>query len=113
MSQKTGVRPLRTRAWVVEAKLNGVVITLPCRSMASSTHSKAEWPFVKRATLGTPRKDSSSASSCWCFSPMLVSQCDSQSGAISRTYSSSGGIDERVTNIVLADMRILQTLRAL
>ena len=34
ISQNTGVKPLRTIAWVVDANVNGVVITSPCKFIA-------------------------------------------------------------------------------
>ena len=100
MSQNTGVQPQRTIACVVEAKVKGVVIISPLSPIASMIFSSARWPFVSRATLGTPRYSFSSASSRWCFSPILVSQWLSQMLRISLQYSSNSGMDERVTLII-------------
>ena len=49
MSPNTGVQPQRVMAWVVEAKVKGVVMTSPFKSKASIRFSRARWPFVCRA----------------------------------------------------------------
>lgn len=41
---------------------------------AAIAHSRARWPLVKRVTLGVSKYWASSASSCLCFVPILVSQ---------------------------------------
>ena len=64
MSQNTGVQPMRVMAWVVEAKVKGVVmISPPRREKASSMFSSARWPLVKSVTCGTPRYSRSALSS--------------------------------------------------
>ena len=51
------------------------------------------------------------ASSFWCSAPMLVSQWLCQRGAISSTYSSRGGMEERVTRILSYGLSAMGTLR--
>ena len=89
---------------LAEAKLNGVVITSPPlgNSIAAITFSSAKCPLVNRTVSSQPRKRFSSASSCRCLQPILVSQWLSQSSRISSQYSSKGGMDERVTLIMLS-----------
>ena len=62
MSQKMGVSPLLTMAWVVEAKMKGVVMTSPVRPMAWSTPSRARWPLVNNVTVELWRNSRSSVS---------------------------------------------------
>ena len=97
MSHITGVRPLRTMAWVVEANVKGVVITSPFSSSVSKMHSSALCPFTKSVTCRTLRYSLSRCSSSLCLTPAFVMMWLSHSGAISAQYSSNDGIDERVT----------------
>ena len=92
-------------AWVVEAKEYGVVITLPLSPIASMTHSSALCPFTKSAMSSTPRYFSSSSSSWWCLAPMFVSMWVSHKEAISFVYSSSVGMEERVTQMGVLDIK--------
>ena len=46
---------MRTMAWVVEAKLNGVVMTSPVSFMACSVSSSAIWPFTNSSRFGVFR----------------------------------------------------------
>ena len=55
ISQKTGSNPFRTIACVVDAKVNGVVITSPDKFKACKDNSKAIWPFVIKSIFSTPK----------------------------------------------------------
>jgi hypothetical protein len=88
---------VRTSACVVEANVNGVVITSPERPDTRRTASSAKWPLENSTTWGTPRNVRSAASSANAFSPLLVSHRLSQRPRISFTYSSKGGMELRAT----------------
>ena len=55
ISQKTGSNPLRTIACVVEANVNGVVMTSPSKFKACNDSSKAIWPFVIKSIFSTSK----------------------------------------------------------
>jgi len=88
MSQNTGVRLLRTMAWVVDAKLKGVVITSPVSSRAWMAISRAMCPFTNSTMFRIPMYSLSSFSSCLWKSPILVSHALSHMGFIISIYSS-------------------------
>ena len=50
MSQKTGVSPHLAMAWVVEAKVNGVVMTSPVKFIACRASSMDRWPLAISST---------------------------------------------------------------
>ena len=79
---------MRTIAWVVDAKLKGVVITSPVSSRAWMAISRAMCPFTNSTMFRIPMYSLSSFSSCLWKSPIFVSQALSHMGFIISIYSS-------------------------
>ena len=97
MSQKTGLRLFLTIACVVDAKVNGVVMTSPVKSNACKINSNAICPFDINVMSGTSKYSFSCFSNLWCFSPIFVNQCVSHIELISSMYSSNEGSNDLVT----------------
>ena len=99
-SQKTGFRPQRTMACVVETNVKGVVITSdPAGSLrARRAASSAKWPLAKRQTSRQPSCSRRAASNSSCLGPILVTMQLSHRGRISLQNSSNGGSVVRVTS---------------
>ena len=73
ISQNTGFNPFLTIAWVVDAKVKGVVITSPVNSKASIAHS-CQMPVGKQDYIRNVQIFLQTGFQFLCFSPTFVSQ---------------------------------------
>ena len=99
ISQKTGFSPFLTMACVVEAKVNGVVITSPSIFRDCNASSNARCPFTVRTISISSMNLLKVFSSSLCTSPILVSQALSHILSTYSRNSSLGGNVAFVTNI--------------